>query len=356
MARRRKKTSKNTRSKLGTGGQDKALPAIPPLEARATAYVPDHQSSPFQDAYLEAPAADVPSVSKMVSELQTEPDSRPSTSDQNASRGKHPISDACRSSANLGLTADLLTLPSSTFQNNRQSMMSQRSNLSGGGEEFLIPLAFDPTPQPVAPSPDPSHHAPQKSVEEKPGDYFTSKPTPPTSQVPPPKSNTSSPHIAYQEKGRLPSREIVEQHRRGGSLSRSGSAAASPYIPQGQPEKSEDSPRLSQIARTSEAQQSDKFKLEAAPKTKKFSPPTTGSRSEGSTPRAKSEDPVQQYAFSKTMSGQDIGSPSDRGYSTPGASNESSPAYSASNTLSKACTTTCGVIAAESTQKRRFFG
>ena len=100
MARRRKKTAKNTRSKLGNNVQDKALPAIPPPEARKTAYIPESQSSPFPEVYAEPPAAGVPSVGKTVSELQADPDSRPSTSDQNASRGKGPISDTCGSYAN----------------------------------------------------------------------------------------------------------------------------------------------------------------------------------------------------------------------------------------------------------------
>ena len=45
-----------------------------------------------------------------------------------------------------------LTLPSSTFKNNRHSAGSQRSDILGGGEEFFIPMAFDPNPAP-GPSP-----------------------------------------------------------------------------------------------------------------------------------------------------------------------------------------------------------
>ena len=338
MARRRKKSSKSTRSKSANTAQDKALPAIPPPEARNTAYIPESQSSPFPDVYAEVPAAGVPSVGKTISELQADPDSRPSTSDQDASRGKHPISvDACSSRANPDLDVDMLTLPSSTFRNNRHSMMSQRSNHSGAGaEEFLIPLAFDPTPQPAIQSPNLSNHSAQKSVEERPAEYFNNKPTPPMAQAPLPKSNTSSPHIAYLEKGRKPSRDVIEKSRKGGSLSRSGSTTASPNIPIEQPKKLEESPRLSQVTRPSETQQTDRFKLEAAPKTKKFSTSTSDSRSAGSTPRAITEDPVHQFASApKILSVPHIGSPSDRGYSTPGQSNESSPAYSVANTSPK---------------------
>ncbi|KIW93186.1 uncharacterized protein Z519_05791 [Cladophialophora bantiana CBS 173.52] len=315
MARRRKKTAKNTaqRSKMSNNVQlDKSLPAIPPPEARKTTYIPESQSSPFPEVYAEPPAAGAPSVSKTVSELQADSDSRPSTSDQNHAR-------------------DMLTLPSTTFRNNRHSMMSQRSDLSGGGEEFLIPLAFDPTPQPATQSPSIPNQMIQKSVEEKPTDYFTSKSTAPIPQSQISKSNTSSPHIAYQEKGRLPSREAVEQSRRGANLSISGSATVSPYIPVERPKKSEGSPRLSQIVHSNEAQHNERFKLQEAPKSKKFSASTPGSRSEDSTPRADAPtDPLEQLA-AKTLNVPDIGSPSDHDYSTPLLSNDSSPAYSGSH-------------------------
>jgi Rho-type GTPase-activating protein 1/2 len=328
MARRRKKTSKNTRPKAGT--QEKALPAIPPPEARKTAYIPDSQSSPFPDVYAEPPAAGVPSVGKSVSELQTDPDSRPSTSDQNSTRGKPSLPEPCIAHAFSDMLADMLTLPSTTFRNNRQSVMSQRSDLSGGGgEEFLIPLAFDPTP-PVNQSPSLANHSSHKASEERPVDYFTSGLTAPAT-----KSNTSSPHIAYQEKGRLPTKEVESQSRKGGSLSRSASTNASPHIPIEQTNKADISPRLSHVVRTSDAQQNDKFRLEAAPKAKKSSVPTPGMRSEGSTPRADvTANPLDYFTSSTTKPAMtpDIASPPGPGYSTPRMSVESSPSFSATNT------------------------
>lgn len=91
MARRRKRTARNTaqRSKLSANNSvqlDKSLPAIPPPEARKTAYVPDEQS-PYPEEYVEAPA-DVPSVATTISELQRDVDSRPSSSDQTPPRGR----------------------------------------------------------------------------------------------------------------------------------------------------------------------------------------------------------------------------------------------------------------------------
>lgn len=88
MARRRKKSAKGAahRSKPSNNAHlDKSLPAIPPPEARKTAYVAD-ESSPYLEGYVEAPG-DIPSVAKTMSELQRDVDSRPSTGDQTSPRG-----------------------------------------------------------------------------------------------------------------------------------------------------------------------------------------------------------------------------------------------------------------------------
>jgi Rho-type GTPase-activating protein 1/2 len=214
--------------------------------------------------------------------------------------------------------------------------MSQRSDLSGGGgEEFLIPLAFDPTPQPVAESPHiSSQMVQQKPAEVHPADYFNVKPTPPTaqSQPQPAKSNTSSPHIAYQEKGRMPSRDVTDQTRRAGNASTSASATASPQMSLDQPRQSEDSPRVQQAARTSEAQPTENFKLQEAPKARKTSASGLGLRSESLTPKGDMMgDPADQPTVAKSLVTPDIGSPSDQAFSTPRLSNSSSPAYSVPN-------------------------
>lgn len=92
MARRRKK-SKASRSKVaGNNGVqlDKSLPAIPPPEARKTAYVPEPDPV-YEEQYHELPTPDIPSVGKTISELQKDVDSRPSSVDQNQPRGKQLI-------------------------------------------------------------------------------------------------------------------------------------------------------------------------------------------------------------------------------------------------------------------------
>ena len=137
-----------------------------------------------------------------------------------------------------------LTLPSTTYKKNRHSGFSQRSDTSGNGEEFFIPMALDPNP-----APGPSPLARTTQVFELPGeeivkpqaaesklashDYFTPKGPPPstsnkvlqdyetkhtslTSNSPRDSRHSSqpgSPHIAYQELGREP-HEMVENARK----------------------------------------------------------------------------------------------------------------------------------------------
>jgi len=91
MARRRKRSAKGSsaRSKASANNHlDKSLPAIPPPEARKTAYIPEAQS-PYPESYVETPS-DVPSVAKTMSELR-DVNSRPSTGEQSPPQSKHPV-------------------------------------------------------------------------------------------------------------------------------------------------------------------------------------------------------------------------------------------------------------------------
>lgn len=90
MARRRKRP-KGTSSRHKNSAQlDKSLPAIPPPDARKTAFIPQAEESLYAENYGQ-PAPDAPSVSRTVSELRPEPDSdssRPPTSSQSQTQGK----------------------------------------------------------------------------------------------------------------------------------------------------------------------------------------------------------------------------------------------------------------------------
>lgn len=141
--------------------------------------------------------------------------------------------------------SDNLMLPSTTYKSNRHSAISQRSDPSGNGEEFFIPMALDPNPAP-GPSPLTRHHKFDQAAEmtAKPApadtkalsrdyfhtngqasttpsrvasqDYDTSRTTP-TSNSPRESrhsSQPSSPHIAYQEIGREPSSDLADTIRK----------------------------------------------------------------------------------------------------------------------------------------------
>jgi Rho-type GTPase-activating protein 1/2 len=198
--------------------------------------------------------------------------------------------------------------------------MSQRSDLSGGGEEFLIPLAFDPTP-PVIQSPTMPSHTTPRVVEEKSRDYF-SKPGASPGMAPASQSKTASPHIAYQEKGRLPSRDVMDNvmTRKDGSGSGSESAAPSPQTSSDPPRRPSEEPvSISQVAGGG-LQGDDKFKLQEAPKTKRPSHSSKDSRQDA----AARNGPLLEATVSGPM--QDLDAFSDQAYSTPRMSLESSPA------------------------------
>lgn len=165
-----------------------------------------------------------------------------------------------------------MTLPSTTFKNNRQSVLSQRSDISGAsGDDFHIPIAFDPTP-PIPQSPYFGNSSTPKALENsRPKDYFGAKQGSAAGQK---EGNTSrslkgsSPHIAYLEKGRQPSTDITDplRRRRDGPGSVSSSVHASPLMTQEKPDTEASTP-ISQTAQDASSQ-SEPFRLQEAPKNK----------------------------------------------------------------------------------------
>lgn len=171
-----------------------------------------------------------------------------------------------------------MTLPSTTFKNNRQSVLSQRSDLSGAsGDDFHIPIAFDPTP-PMYPSPHFGNtSAPRVLDNTRPKDYFSTNQSLTMGQKEVNASRSlkgSSPHIAYQEKGRQPSTDITDplRRRREGPGSVSSSVHASPLINQEKPGRdAEASGPISQTPRDTSSQ-SELFRLQEVPKHKNPTP------------------------------------------------------------------------------------
>lgn len=133
-------------------------------------------------------------------------------------------------------------LPNTAYQNNRHSFHSQLSDGSGNSEGFFIPMALDPNPAP-GPSPlarrelfdeqrntpksQPSESRPtardyfnainsasRKSPIEKENIQTTPTPvSPASSRHSSPPSQSQSPHIAYQERGRQLSTDFTDQVR-----------------------------------------------------------------------------------------------------------------------------------------------
>ena len=231
MARRRKKTRAAANAKLKKDDQspmlvDKSLPALPPSAATQRAFSQDDRS----------PSLDT--------DTPTELSPRPRQAHQNGSSSRsssmrpHESSEQEPVSAD-GHSKDGLTLPTTTYRNNRHSQISQASDLnSGDGESFFIPLALDPSPAPSMTPRSTSENwvdTSKKSSENKgpEKDYFGSKLQTRAEAKSREVSSASSPHIAFQEKGRQPSEQetahIKESIRKAQAGGRS-SSKASPAI------------------------------------------------------------------------------------------------------------------------------
>jgi len=265
MARRRKKTAKTKAQK--SANTDKILPAIPPPEARLTAYIPPLSESSLPDQF-ESTIPGLPSVSTTLSEPRhdTEPDNgRPAASSQNQVQGGLNLLHEHSVVTNRGLGG--LTLPSTTYRDNRHSYVSQRSELSGGPEEFLIPLAFDPNPpKQQSPRLSSQQSTPQpRPADEKRKEYFNRDGTIVATGS---RSQGASPLIAPLDQARqpveLPS-ELPALRRPSDVPSRSTSRTTSPHV---QPELRNPSVQLSPPPRNDSAR-NDRFKLQEAPRHKR---------------------------------------------------------------------------------------
>jgi len=287
MARRRKKTAKSASAKQP---MDKALPAIPPPAARLTAYMsPTPDIDQMSDPLHAAPLPEGPSVQTTLSELRH--------------NGDEDISPPPSSQSQQGG----LTLPSTTYRDKRKSVMAPRSDMSAaGGEEFLIPLAFDPNPR-KPPSDTPSQQTtPQvRPSEDLSKDYFGGPRSHPQAGS---MSGTTSPQMSQTRQSshnNLPKRSDA-------SPSRHGSNVASPSVPSVQ----HHSPHISQLARD-DLSKGESFKLQEAPKNKR-------GQSSGSVPQ---QDFTPNLPQQRSPGLGDQDSRSDAGRSTPRMSYEASPEF-----------------------------
>ncbi|EAS31375.3 rho GTPase activator Rga [Coccidioides immitis RS] len=249
MARRRKRSARNAtqRQKHPSSAMhlDKSLPSLPP----------EHESRLPPTEYVELPA-DVPSRSG-VDERQNQDNSAWSQSQQ-----------------------DNLILPASTYNSKRHSVGSQKSDGSAG-EEFLIPVAFDPTPSDHTSSritsPDTS-----KSADERSRDYYprsTSLESPSKSsyeQRPPPGSRGSG---SVSDRQQAPYQERRSEEAPSGVRRQDG--ARHSMVP-----STSDASQLTRRSQDSNGPRSsdrEKFQLSEAPKSKKSSGESTPRSSNEST-------------------------------------------------------------------------
>ncbi|KAK4179237.1 putative Rho-type GTPase-activating protein [Triangularia setosa] len=260
MARRRKKSKAAAQAKQREKDAspmitDKSLPALPPNAVPPIAFSGD-RATPDSDTPTElsprprnAYGGINESSSRSVSRNELSPESTQDSS-------KEPS----------------LAPPSQNYRNNRNSTILSGEMTIGDGEGFFIPVALDPSPAPSLTPQSMPDALTDSSRRKQERDYFNA-PKPSPSQDKRSESAASTPHIAFQEKGRQPSSdyEVPQFERPARKLSkRNGNPKASPGI-------GED-----RRPSNGRAQPNEEFKLQDAPKSKKLVSSRSNSLSGGS--------------------------------------------------------------------------
>ncbi|KAG0649206.1 putative Rho-type GTPase-activating 4 [Hyphodiscus hymeniophilus] len=280
MARRRKKSRAAASAKLKKDDQspmlvEKSLPALPPNAILQSAFSPNPETP-------DSVETDTP----------TELSPRPRQGYQDSSSrssSRRPRERSLERTSNDVPTRDGLTLPTTTYRNNRHSAIS---DINGNdGESFFIPLALDPSPAPAMTPRSTSEtwiDSSTKGKENKPPekDYFGVKSRPQNE----PKSReassaSSTPHIAFQEKGRQPSAEETSQikdsiRKAQTGINKTASINASPIIGSDEPRiQHANSPKSSNLNGKNQVS-GEKFRLGDVPKGKRSGTSRSNSASE----------------------------------------------------------------------------
>lgn len=280
MARRRKKSRAAAQSKAKEKDPalvDKSLPALPPNAIPPGAFSPNPETPGSVDT-------DTPTeLSPRPRNTYTRNDSSSRSSSRRAQSPDRAASDS----------KEGLILPTSTYRNNRHSAISQASDINGGdGESFFIPLALETSPAPnLTPRPASDARAePTKNKENKvpENDYFGQPKSTSRGQNSEKQGKreqdstpqTSTPHIAFQEKGRQASSERMETDSpRKGPQSKTSSTKGSPAI-------GNDDTRLQHAGSSSSntngkiQTSAEKFRLQEAPKSKRAATSRSNSQSD----------------------------------------------------------------------------
>ncbi|KAK4126103.1 RhoGAP-domain-containing protein [Parathielavia appendiculata] len=244
MARRRKKSKAAAQAKREKDASpmitDKSLPALPPNAVPPNAFSND-RVTPDSDTPTELSPR--PRAAYGRAESASRNGSRP---DPSPERAPEPS----KESSSLAPSAP-------SYRHNRSSAIFAGELSSGDGDGgFFIPVALDPSPAPALTPQSMSEAFTDSSRRNQDRDYFSS-PKPAAEKRT--DSQASTPHIAFQEKGRQPSSdyEVPQQDRPARKLSkRNGNSRASPTAEEG---------KISSM----KTQPNDEFKLQDAPKSKR---------------------------------------------------------------------------------------
>ncbi|KKY23061.1 putative rho-type gtpase-activating protein 2 [Diplodia seriata] len=232
MARRRKKTKANRQLAESKAPVvlDKSLPALPPgaSHAAASSFSPDLETPPEIETPDELPHRPRAATSGANANLRRE--ASPASADSR--NGK-----VARGGGEIEALTDVAepqTLPASTYREKRRSAMPMSTNFDDPDGMFAnVPFALDPNP---APGPSPLADSRTYNIEEdkkNQRDYFNggkpgttshrellkeSRGSSRSSSQERRSKSTSSPHIAFQEKGRAMSGDRVDTMRPSSAL------------------------------------------------------------------------------------------------------------------------------------------
>ncbi|KAI1421021.1 rho GTPase activator Rga [Xylaria sp. FL1777] len=260
MARRRKK-SKAAQAKAREKDSspmvvEKSLPALPPNAIPPNAFSNDRVD----------PESDTPT------ELPTELSPRPRPSyprtDSDSLSNPRPAPSPERQPDHAGLS-----LPSHAYRPNRNSTLFSGSDVASttiDDQSFFIPVALDPSPLPSATPRSTSETLVDSNKKSKDKDYFSV----PKQTERKPDSQSSTPHIAFQEKSRqassehdnLPSKSLSRKLSKSSKADRNGSSNASSVVGDDR-------------SQTPINGKSEEFKLQDAPKSRKLNTRTNSQQS-----------------------------------------------------------------------------
>ncbi|KAK6065563.1 RhoGAP domain-containing protein [Seiridium cupressi] len=264
MARRRKKSKAAAQAKSREKESspmivDKSLPALPPNAIPNGAFSND-RVDPDSDTPTELSPRPRPSYSHHDSSSRSS--SRPARSPERVTEHRDKDSG--------------LSLPQTSYRNNRNSSIftgsDAASNTAGDDQGFFIPVALDPSPAPSVTPRSTAENLTTTSNARKEKDYFSipkSEPEPRRKEH----SQASTPHIAFQEKGRQTSSDYESSPAKDVTRRLSKSSKTDKST---QPRTSA---TINEKVSNGKPNQNEEFKLQEAPKSKKVNARSTSQSS-----------------------------------------------------------------------------